>query len=341
MKMTWLSKYRDKWGIIAVLCLGLIIPHFAGNYIISIMIFIAIYTIFSTGYILILGYADQLVLCPNAFMGIGAYTSAILTTKYSIHPFLAIVMAATITCCIAYLLGRILLKLKGLFLGMSTMAFALIFFHFTLGDIELTGGSAGLPGIPHISIGGLALDTDFKYVYFVWPVAIASLTVALNLINSRFGQVLRAIGSNETAAVTVGIDAIKYKNQALMLHAIYSSVAGSLYAHYLTFIDPDIFFFNLLFMVCAMVILGGMYTVWGGLLGTGIILVLTQFLREVVTDITGKAAAEYELLIYGLIIIVVMMRFTNGAVPAIKNLTKGWLQRLQTGTIAENGNLNE
>jgi len=325
MGKDWLSQNKDKWGIIILLFLGLIISPFAGIYITSIMIFIGIYTIFSTGFILILGYADQLVLCANAFMGIGAYTSGILTTKYSIHPLFALMIAAVMTGSIAYLLGKTLLQLKGLFLGMTTLAFALVFFYFATEQIGLTGGSAGLPGIPYISLGGITLDTDLKYIYFVWPTAMGSIAVALNLVNSRFGQTLRAIGSNETAAMTLGIDAVKYKNQALVLHAIFSSVAGSLYAHYLTFIDPDVFFFNLLLMVSAMVILGGMYSVWGGPLGAAIIVLLSQFLRELMTDITGTASAEYELLIYGLIIIVVMMRFTHGLAPALRSIFT-WLR---------------
>jgi branched-chain amino acid transport system permease protein len=330
MKTPWAIQYIDVWGVAVILCLGLIVTAFGGSYILSIIIFIGIYSIFSVGYTLILGYADQLVLCANAFMGIGAYASAILTARYSIHPILALAVAAAISGCVAFALGITLLRLKGLFLGMTTLAFALVFFYFVTGQIRLTGGSIGFPGIPHISIYGLDMNIGSRYVYFVLLMSIASLVVALNLANSRFGQTLRAIGSNETASVALGIDAVKYKNRAFIIHAVYSSIAGSLYAHYLGFIDPEIFGFNLLITVSAMVILGGMYSVWGGVLGAAIIVVLGQVLRDVLSRITGRAAAEYELMIYGLIIIVTMMRFTHGLAPGIRLVIMSCFQRFQT-----------
>jgi branched-chain amino acid transport system permease protein len=210
----------------------------ATSYYPDVLVFVAIHSIIATGLCLLLGFAGPISLGHAAFYGIGAYRSGIVTTKLGWSPWVAIPGGVVIATAVAYCIGVPSLRLRGHYLAMATLGFSVIVFIFFNEYVSLTGGPSGFGGVPRLSFFGIVLDTTIRYYYFVWFLAIVVLTLSLNIVNSRVGRALRAIHGSEIAATCLGVDAAKYKVWIFVLSAAYGAVAGSLYAHYVTFVNP-------------------------------------------------------------------------------------------------------
>jgi branched-chain amino acid transport system permease protein len=262
---------------------------------------------------LLIGYAGQISLGHAAFYGIGAYSSAILTTAYGVNPWIAIVIAAFITGIIAYLIGKPSLKLKGHYLVMATLGFNIIITILLIQWEEFTGGPSGIPGIPYLEIGKFSFDSDQKVFFLIWFVAIISLILAYNLVNSRVGRALRAIHGSEVAASSLGVNISSYKVKVFVLSAVFASIAGSLYSHYVTFISPKTFDIMFSIKLIIMSIFGGISTIWGALIGSATLTVLGEVLTYV---------KDYSAIALGLILVLTLMFFPEGAVGLFKR--KKW-----------------
>ena len=202
------------------------------------MVRIGILTIVVVGLNLLMGYAGQISLGHGAFYGLGAYGSAILTTRLGWSPWLAVPAAAGITALAALLFGLPTFRLRGHYLAMGTLALGFIV-ELVLNEWKAyTGGPTGLPGIPRFTIAGEPLRTDRVYFYLVWACALVALLLGLNLVNSRWGRALRAIRASEQAAQSLGIDVARFKLLAFIVSAVYASVAGSLYGVRVLLVRP-------------------------------------------------------------------------------------------------------
>ena len=298
-----------------------IIPLFVqSHYYLSIFIIIGLHTIIAVGLSLLMGYAGQVSLGHAAFYGMGAYTSAILSTTYGINPWLALLAAALLTGAVGYLIAWPTLRLRGHFLAMATLGWGVIVF-FIFNELgELTGGPSGLTGIPYLTIFGIPLNTDTRYYYLVWAMTIILIILSLNIVNSRVGRALRAIHGSEVAADSLGVDTAHLKVQIFTLSAVYASIAGSLYTHYLVFVNPDPFRFMFSIELVVMVILGGLAHLWGALFGAAILTFLREFIRGVLPKLMGHAAGEYEIILFGIIVVLVMIFMPEGVWPRISSL---------------------
>lgn len=273
------------------------------KYYISVMVVVGFYTLIVIGLGLLMGYAGQISLGHAAFYGLGAYTSGILTTKYQINPWIAMLCGLLLTAIIAYIIGVPSLKLKGHYLAMATLGFGEIMY-IAFNELSvLTGGPSGLGGIPNLSIGKFTLNTDFRLYCIVWPIVLISIILILNIVNSRVGRALRAIHGSETAAVCMGINTSKYKVQIFVLSAILASLSGSFYAHFVTFISPSSFGFMQSIMFAVMVVIGGMTEVWGAALGALILTILPEYLH---------LFHDYEILIFGTTLMIIMILMPKG-----------------------------
>ena len=194
-----------------------------------------------------------------------------------------------LSALIAFLVGKPTLRLKGHYMAVATMGFGEILFIFFNELSPLTGGPSGLSGIPSLSFGGLVLEGKM-YLYLVWTLLLILLIISLNIINSRVGRALRAVHGSELAANAMGVDAAQYKIQVFVLSAVYASMAGSLYAHFVTFISPSSFNLMVSILLLMMVVVGGAEDIWGALLGTMILTLLPEYLRGL---------EDYEVLAYG------------------------------------------
>ena len=313
----WLRRSSTVWSVAAFAAAMALVPLvFSTPYALSTLVLIGIYTIVTIGLCILMGYAGQISLGQAAFFGLGAYTSAILTTRLGWSPWVAMAAAAAGTGLVAQAIGTPVFRLRGHYLAMGTLAFGAIV-HIVMTEWkEVTGGPTGLPGIPRLAIGSLVLSGDRAYYYLVWGAAIVALAIALNLVNSRVGRALRAIRDSEPAAESLGVDVARYKTLALVISAVYASLAGSLYAHYMIFVNPTAFDFGVSVRLVLMAAVGGMGTIWGAPAGTAAVMLLALVLREALPLITGPAAGEYEMIAYGVLLVVIMIFVPQGLTPA-------------------------
>jgi branched-chain amino acid transport system permease protein len=289
-----------------------IFPWLGGGneYFLTLLIFIGINGMITMGLSLLMGYAGQISLGHAAFFGLGAYSSGVLVTKYSLHPLAAFGAGIFLSAVIAFLVGKPTLRLKGHYMAVATLGFGEIIFIVFNELSPLTGGPSGLSGIPPLTFGGITIEGPL-YLYLVWALVILLLIFSLNVINSRVGRALRAVHGSELAAGAMGVDAPKYKLGVFVLSAVYASIAGSLYAHFITFISPNSFSLMFSILLLMMVVVGGTETIWGALLGAAVLTLLPQYLRVL---------EDFEVLAYGAILMAVLLFMPKGILVGIRRL---------------------
>jgi branched-chain amino acid transport system permease protein len=302
-----------------VLAVGLLPLLVRSPYLLSILIFVGLNTILTIGLCLLMGYAGQVSLGHAGLYGLGAYASAIATTRLGLSPWLGIVFAMILAGSVALCIAWPLFKLKGHYLAMATLGFGYIVYIFFTEASRLTGGPSGLTGVPHLTLGGLTLSGDVPYYYLVWGAAIAVLVASLNVVNSRVGLALRAIHGSEVAAQAFGVNTGRLKVQIFVLSAIYAGLAGSLYAHYVTFVNPSPFGFHTSVMLVVMAAVGGMGTIWGAPLGAAVVTALGEVLRAVVPALHNRASGEYEIIAFGLLLMLIMILMPQGVVQGLSD----------------------
>jgi branched-chain amino acid transport system permease protein len=298
---------------LSVFCLTVFtLPMGLGNnYHLMALNIAALHVIIVIGLNLLMGYAGQISLGHAAFFGIGAYLSAIFTTTYGFPIWPMIPTAMIMTAVVAYIIGIPTLKLEGHYLVMATLGFNVIVYIVMIQLSDVTGGPSGFAGIPRLQVGGFVFDSELKIYYLFWTVSIGVLGLSLNLIRSRTGRAMAALSHNEIAARCTGIDTETYKVRIFVISAVLASLAGSLYAHYISFISPGSFsiFFSL--QAVTMVLVGGIGSLWGSVFGAIFLSLLPEFLHVV---------KEYNVLVYGFILMVVLMFFPKGLFPAVQSL---------------------
>lgn len=283
----------------------------------DIMVYAGIYCLITIGLSLLMGYAGQISIGHAAFYGIGAYMSAILTSRFGLNPWGCMVVGMSVTAAVAFLVGAPSLKLRGHYLAMATLAFGIIIFIVFKEEMEWTGGPDGMAGIPGLSLFGFDLDSVEEYFYLVWGLVLAVFIFNVNVIQSGEGRALRAIHSSEAAASAMGVDVSRLKIIVFVYSAVLASLAGSLYAHYLNFVNPAAFdlFFSVKLLI--MLALGGMQTIWGAVIGAVIITFLSyEWLHYF---------KEYEVIVYGAILLAVTIFLPKGLV-GIPEIVKGWFR---------------
>ncbi|MDD2897167.1 MAG: branched-chain amino acid ABC transporter permease [Desulfuromonadaceae bacterium] len=314
---------RDLLLFIGFSALILAVPYlFSGGYLMNVFVFIGINTMLAIALNLLLGYAGQISLGHAGFFGLGAYVSGVLTSTYSLNPWIAMTSAALAVGCLAWLIGFPVLKLKGHYLAMATLGLGIIMYISFNETVDLTGGPSGLSGIPNLELGGITFDTDVKNYYLIWGCALAVMLFSLNLAQSRVGRALRAVHDSEIAAQVLGVDARNLKVQIFALSAVISSLAGSLYAHTMTFISPASFGFNFSIELLTMVVIGGLGSIYGSFLGAALLTLLPEFLR---------GANDYDIIIYGGLLIVMVMYMPGGIVRGFPTLFKKSAKRREAG----------
>lgn len=303
---------RELLKFLAFTVFVLLLPlYFQGGYLMNVLVFVGINTMLAIALNLLLGYAGQISLGHAGFFGLGAYLSGILTATYGWNPWLAMPTAAIVVGGLAGLIGFPILKLKGHYLAMATLGLGIIIYIVFNETVDLTGGPSGLSGIPNLAVAGVTFDSDVKNYYLIWGFALAVILFSLNLANSRVGRALRAVHDSEVAARVVGVNARILKVQIFALSALLSSLAGSLYAHTMTFISPASFGFNFSVELLTMVVIGGLGSVYGSFLGAALLTLLPEFLR---------AAHDYDIIIYGALLMLMVMFMPGGLVRGIPDL---------------------
>jgi len=264
---------------------------------------IGINTIVVLGLNLLMGYAGQVSLGQAAFVGVGAYTSAILGAQVGLSPWIGLAAGAALGALMAGAVGLPLLKLRGHYLAMGTLGLGMIA-HIVMVQWEgLTGGTIGIGGIPALAVGGFSFHSDLRMYYLVAAFVLLALLVASNLINSRVGRAMRAVHGSEVAAEVSGVDTARYKLQVFILSGALAGLAGSLYAHHTGYVNCDSFGFAYSIQLVVMVVLGGMASIWGAVLGAGAVTLIAENLR---------AFQEFSAIIFGAVLVLMMVFLPAG-----------------------------
>lgn len=297
---------RDNLGFLIAGVLVAALPLVTRSpYHLSIAVFIALHSLVAIGLGLLIGFAGQVSLGHAAFYGLGAYGSAILTQRLHWDPWLALAASAAATGLLAYLVGRPTLKLHGHYLAMATLGFGIILKIVFNEASVVTGGPSGLPGIAKLSVGGFALDSDLRMYCLVWPLVIGLVWLSRNLLHSRLGRCLRAIHDSEIAARSCAIDAGRAKVMVFVLSAVYAAIAGSLFAHYVSFVNPDPFGVSFSVEAVLMVIIGGSSTIWGPIFGAAMLTLITQTLAGIGQHY--PVVKDLDVVLFGLLLILMLL----------------------------------
>jgi branched-chain amino acid transport system permease protein len=311
-----LAGLKSKWAYLAaaaLLVFLILIPFdwFLGRYT-TIMIFIGIHTIVTVGLCLLMGYTGQVSLGQAAFFGMGAYISAILSKTYDVNPWLAMLIAAVMTGAFAYIIGYPIFRLKGNYLAMATLGLGMIIYILFIQLAQFTGGPEGMSGIPYLSIGGFVFNTSFRRYFLVWFFCLAVLLISQNIVSSRAGRALRAVHGSESAAESIGINVTQFKVKVLVLSAVYASLAGSLFVHHLRFVSPQPFDFLASVKLVVMAVIGGLASIWGAIFGAGT--------THILSDELLLRFGEWDVIIYGLILMLVMIFMPEGLFVKLKEV---------------------
>jgi branched-chain amino acid transport system permease protein len=307
-------------GFLALAAVVVALPFvFPDNYYVTVVgVSVGLHAILAVSLNLLMGYAGQISLGHAAFFGLGAYSSAILTTRYGWNPWPAMVAGMALTGAVAFVMARPILRLKGHYLAMATLGLGIIVHILLVQTGALTGGPDGLSEIPPLALFGAVVDTDLGWYWVIGVCMLAVVLLALNLIESRTGRALRALHGSEVAAEMMGIDTARAKTGVFVLAALIASLAGSLFAHQQSFISPDSFSFFFSIELVTMVVLGGMASTWGALLGA---LVLT-FLPELLV-----VFEDYEVMIFGAILMCMMIFMPQGLFGGLQDLGRSLRRR--------------
>ena len=284
----------------------LIVPVFVkGAYFLGVLIQAGLFSLIAMGLSLLMGYAGQLSLGHAAFFGIGAYSSAILTGSHGWSPWTAMIAGFFVAAALAWLISVPSLKLKGHYLAMATLGFGEIVYIFFNAEVSFTGGPSGYTSgiIPYLKIFSLTFDNEINYYFLTWAVVLMVLLLNLHIIHSRIGRALRSIHADEEAARAMGVNTARFKVSIFVVSAVYASLAGSLYAHYILFVAPGPFSLMESILLVTMVIIGGMGSIWGAILGAMLLTILPEVLRTF---------QEYNILIYGGILLIIMLFLPGG-----------------------------
>lgn len=297
---------------------------------------IAIIAATVVGLNLLVGFAGQISLGHAGFFGLGAYFSGVMTGTYGWQALPSLLLGAVLVGFVAWIVGRPILRLKGHYLSMATLAVGFIIAIIINNESGITGGPDGM-SVPPLDFFGWELSSFGQYAFlgleidgfvlwylFACVVLLLAVWFAQNLIDSPIGRALRSVHGSEVAARVVGVDTARYKSMVFVISAVYASLMGSLYAHFTGFITPAVASFEFSIVLITMVVLGGMGSPLGVILGAVVLKLLPQFL-------TGFQ--ELETMMFGLILMLTMIFMPKGLLPTISMLVQKKLQKKAGGHV--------
>ena len=280
------------------------------EYILHILVICGIYSILALSLNLILGYTGLVNLGHAAFYATGAYISALLTLQVGLLPWIGLIAGGFGAALIGIIVTLPALRLKSDYLALATLGAGIIIYQVSKNWTSLTRGPMGLPGIPGFSIFGIAIDLTWSYLILVVVFVLITLFIINRLVTGAYGRVLKSIREDEVASSVLGKNVNKYKFQVFITGAFFAGLAGSLYAHYITFIDPSSFTIMESMTIILMVIFGGMGSIKGSVVGAVILVVIPEMLRFL--GMPNSIAAPLRQMIYGLLLVILMMKRPQG-----------------------------
>lgn len=286
------------------------------EYFVHILIITGIYTILSLSLNLIVGYTGLAALGHIAFAAVGAYASSLLALNLGISPWIGLLIGAVIASILGAAVSYPSLRLKGDYLALATFGLGIIVYSVAKNWVSLTRGPMGLPGIPTFSLFGFEFNNVWIYMVLVLTFVGITYLAIHNITKSPFGRVLTGIREDEIATEAMGKNIVKHKLVVFVVGAFFAGIAGSLYAHYITFIDPSSFTAMESITVLLMVVFGGMGSLPGSVVGAAVLVIFPELLRFL--GMPSSVAAPMRQMIYGLLLVILMILRPQGLIGKYK-----------------------
>lgn len=302
------AKHMFKIAIIIVICLVLFPMTGQSSYVLRIVTVCMMYVMIAMSINLLTGFCGLMTMGHAAFWGIGAYTAAILATRYNVGMGVCMILAALIAGIFSLLLGLATLRLKGYFLTIVTLGFCEIIRLVELNSMELTRGPLGIANIPAPNFFGITFSSNKAVYYIMLILVVLTVVLVYNLVHSRIGLAVMSIRDDDLAAASMGVNVYLYKIMVFVISAMIMGVCGAFYAHYIKFVDPSSFTTNASMQMLIMAIFGGLGSIPGTILGASILTILPETIRVL---------SQYRNLIYGIIIVVLMMVKPDGLLGSV------------------------
>ncbi|MBC6962644.1 MAG: branched-chain amino acid ABC transporter permease [Nitrosomonas sp.] len=317
------------WSVILLLAL-IVAPHLFNAYLLSFLILILITGTGALGLHLLTGSTGLISLGHVGFLLLGAYAYAVPVAKYGLSPVLGFLLAGVVPSLAAIIVGIPSLRLKGLYLAITTLAFSFIISYLVLEMSWLTNGARGI-AVLRPELFGFNFDSDTRFIYLCLVIAVLTLFAVLNIERSRVGRAFMAVRDNDIAARAMGINLQAYKLRAFMTSAFISGIAGALFGIYLSFVSVEGFPFLMSIEALAILIVGGLGSTLGVALGTVFIVLLPEVGRIVLSMLGDNAARffstganELRSVLYGLAIILFLRFEPRGLVGMWRDLKRLW-----------------
>jgi branched-chain amino acid transport system permease protein len=302
-------------ALIAFLVALVAVPLAAPQFYVTLGNYIGLYSMVALGLVMLTGVAGQTSFGQAAFVGLGAYTSAYLTTRYGTSPWLTLAIGLAITALVALFLGFITLRMKGHYLPLATIAWG-ISLYYVFGNLDMLGGHTGMTGIPALSVPFFELKDERRYFFLIWLLVLAALWATHNILDSRPGRAIRALRGGLDMVESFGVDAARLKIVVFVYAALLACVSGWLYAHLQRFVNPTPFGINQGIEYLFMAVVGGATSVWGAVLGATLITLLKQVLQDVLPGLLGRQG-NFELVVFGILMVLLLQFAREGVWPWI------------------------
>lgn len=281
--------------------------------LLSTGVFAGISALVALGLCLLLGYSGQLSIGQTAFFGIGAYAVAIGTTMWHIDPWIALALAVAVGTFAGFLVGALLSGLHRHVMGLATLGLG-IAAYVMFNELPFTGGASGITGIPRLRVGTVSFESDAVAFSTTWIAVAVVMLLSTNLLRSRFGRTLTAIGDSDEAARACGVSVRLERAKAFAISGAFAGLAGAFYACYTAFVNPSPFSLSANIAIVSIVMIGGVTSLWGSVVGALFVTILPQALGAMfgASNVSG-----IQILVYGSCIIVVTLFLPDGIVPTL------------------------
>jgi branched-chain amino acid transport system permease protein len=285
--------------------------------------YIGLFALVALGLVLLTGVGGLTSFGQAAFVGLGAYTTAVLSTGHAISPWLALPVGLVITAAVALVLALLTLRMSGHYLPLATIAWALSLYYL-MGNMEFLGKYDGIQGLPALQFLGFSLQDGRAIYYLIWVIALLAAVGVRNLLDSRPGRAIRALNGATTMAEAMGVSTFRYKVIIFVLAALLAAVSGWLFAHFQRTVNPSPFALKMGIEYLFMAVVGGVGTVWGAFIGAGVVKLIEDQLKEVLPALLGSNG-NFEIIVLGVALVLMLKYAPKGLWVYLVGFAGRWL----------------
>ena len=312
-----LSRFKPFWCFLVILFALPVLPHplHVPEYWITLLNYIGLYSIVALGLVLLTGVGGMTSFGQAAFVGVGAYATAYLTTQYGLSPWIALFVGIALTALVALVIGAVTMRLSGHFLPLGTIAWGLSLYYL-FGNLDALGKYDGINGIPALNALGFSLETGRSIYYLIWVVVLGAVVSIQNLLNSRPGRAIRALRGAGVMAEAMGVNTAWMRVTIFVYAAVLAAISGFLFAHLQRAVNPTPFGLNHGIEYLFMAVVGGVAHVWGAVLGAAILTIVQDYLQSLLPKLLGQSG-NFEIIVFGVLMVALLQYARRGVWPFI------------------------